>query len=81
MVGRRMSLIYQAGTLNTTALTVPNLYVQIAQPQALALAGAASSKLGIVGTAGWGPVGVPVTLGGMGGYKAPSVASSFGWGG
>nr|WP_294915944.1 phage tail protein [uncultured Neokomagataea sp.] len=65
-----MSLIYQAGTLNTTALTVPNLYVQIAQPQALSLAGGASSKLGIVGTAGWGPVGVPVTLGSMADYAA-----------
>ncbi|KXV36326.1 hypothetical protein AD936_14240, partial [Gluconobacter japonicus] len=61
-----MSLVYQAGTLNTTALTVPNLYVQIAQPQTLGLTGASSSKLGIVGTAGWGPVGSPVPVGGMG---------------
>ncbi|WP_068170956.1 phage tail protein [Neokomagataea thailandica] len=65
-----MSLIYQAGALNTTALTVPNLYVQIAQPQALSLAGAVSSRLGIVGTASWGPVGVPVTLGSMADYAA-----------
>ncbi|GBR54994.1 phage tail sheath protein [Neokomagataea thailandica NBRC 106555] len=65
-----MSLIYQAGTLNTTALTVPNLYVQIAQPQALSLAGSATSKLGIVGTAGWGPVNVPVPLGTMSDYVA-----------
>ena len=63
-----MSLVYQAGTLNTTALTVPNLYVQIAQPQTLGLTGAPSSKLGIVGTAGWGPVGSPVPVGGMGDY-------------
>ncbi|MFT8769700.1 MAG: phage tail protein [Gluconobacter cerinus] len=63
-----MSLVYQAGTLNTTALTVPNLYVQIAQPQPLGLTGASSSKLGIVGTAGWGPVGLPVPVGGMSDY-------------
>ena len=65
-----MSLVYQAGTLNTTALTVPNLYVQIAQPQTLGLTGASSSKLGIVGTAGWGPVGAPVPMGGMSDYLA-----------
>ncbi|GBR68912.1 phage tail protein [Gluconobacter kanchanaburiensis] len=65
-----MSLVYQAGTLNTTALTVPNLYVQIAQPQTLALAGAASSQLGVVGTAGWGPVGMPLPIGGMSDYIA-----------
>ncbi|UMM09671.1 phage tail protein [Gluconobacter frateurii] len=65
-----MSLVYQAGTLNTTALTVPNLYVQIAQPQTLGLTGASSSKLGIVGTAGWGPVGSPVPVGGMSDYLA-----------
>lgn len=65
-----MSLVYQAGTLNTTALTVPNLYVQIAQPQTLALAGASSSQLGIVGTAGWGPVGMPLPIGGMSDYIA-----------
>lgn len=65
-----MSLVYQAGTLNTTALTVPNLYVQIAQPQTLALAGASSSQLGIVGTAGWGPVGMPLPIGGMSDYVA-----------
>ena len=65
-----MSLVYQAGTLNTTALTVPNLYVQIAQPQTLALSGVSSSVLGIVGTAGWGPVGMPLPIGGMSDYVA-----------
>lgn len=65
-----MSLIYQAGTLNTTALTVPNLYVQIAQPQSLTLAGSSSSIMGIVGTAGWGPVGMPVPVGSVGEYMS-----------
>ncbi|GAN55578.1 tail protein [Tanticharoenia sakaeratensis] len=68
-----MSLIYQAGSLNTAALTVPNLYVQIAQPQSLTLSGVSSSTIGIVGTAGWGPVDMPVPLGGTGDY-----AVSFG---
>ncbi|AOX17718.1 phage tail protein [Kozakia baliensis] len=65
-----MSRIYQAGMLNTAALTVPDLYVQIAQPQSLILSGASSSGLGIVGTAGWGPVGMPVPVGTMGDYRA-----------
>jgi len=65
-----MARVYQAGALNTTALVVPDLYVQIAQPQALTLGGVSSSCLGVVGTAGWGPVGAPVPIGGMGDYCA-----------
>lgn len=65
-----MSRIYQAGALNTTALTVPDLYVQIAQPQSLTLSGASSGVMGIVGTAAWGPVGMPVPVGSMGDYRA-----------
>lgn len=63
-----MSRVYQAGTLNTTALVVPDLYVQIAQPQSLALSGVSSSVMGVVGTASWGPVGKPLVCGGMGDY-------------
>ncbi|CAI9121031.1 phage tail sheath protein [Brytella acorum] len=68
-----MSRIYQAGTLNTSALTVPDLYVQIAQPQSLTLSGASTGILGVVGTASWGPTNVPTPVGGMGDYM-----SSFG---
>ncbi|MBS1050477.1 phage tail protein [Gluconobacter japonicus] len=64
-----MVKIYQAGSLNTTALTVPNLYVQIVPPQTV-LNGVPSNRLGIVGTASWGPVNTPVIIGGMGDYIA-----------
>ncbi|QDH16786.1 phage tail protein [Swingsia samuiensis] len=64
-----MALIYQSGKLNTTALSVPDVYIQISQPQDL-ITGGNSSKLGIVGTAGWGPVGHPVVLGSNADYLA-----------
>jgi len=64
-----MSRIYQSGQLNTTALTVPDLYVSIVQPQTL-LNGVTSGRVGIVGTASWGPVNTPVIIGGMGDYLA-----------
>lgn len=64
-----MVKIYQQGGLNTTAITVPNLYVQIVQPQTV-LNGVASNRLGIVGTAAWGPINTPVVIGGMGDYLA-----------
>jgi phage tail sheath protein FI len=65
--------IYQQGSLNTTALIVPDLYVQIVPPQNLVLNGVATNTIGIVGTASWGPVNQPVVVGTMAEY-----ASSFG---
>ena len=50
--------IFQQGSLNTTALTVPDLYVQIVAPPPQ-LNGVPSNILGIVGTATWGPVNSP----------------------
>ena len=55
--------IVQQGSINTTALSVPNLYVQIVAPQP-ALNGVPTNILGIVGTATWGPVGSPVICSG-----------------
>jgi hypothetical protein len=65
-----MAQITQSGALNTAALVVPDLYVQIASPQALALNGVTSNRIGVVGTASWGPVNQPVVLGGLGDYNA-----------
>lgn len=65
-----MVQITQAGALNTAALVVPDLYVQIASPQTLALNGVATDKIGIVGTASWGPVNQPVVLGNIADYNA-----------
>lgn len=58
--------IYQSGQLNTNSLNVPDLYVQILKPQSLALNGVSTGRIGLVGTATWGPVGTPVIVGAMG---------------
>lgn len=50
------------GQLNTTALHVADVYVQIVPPQFL-LNGVPSNIGGIVGTAVWGPVNEPVLVG------------------
>lgn len=62
--------IYAQGALNTTALIVPDLYVQIVPPQSLLLNGVPTDILGIVGTASWGPVGEPTIIGSMSEYAA-----------
>jgi hypothetical protein len=54
--------ISQLGALNTTALTVADIYVQIVPPQFL-INGVPSNVLGIVGTAVWGPVNAPTIIG------------------
>jgi phage tail sheath protein FI len=60
--------IFAAGALNTTALIVPDLYVQIVPPQTLLLNGVPTDTLGVVGTASWGPVGEPTIIGTMSDY-------------
>ena len=65
--------IVQQGSINTTALVVPDLYVQIVPPQNLVLNGVPTNVVGVVGTASWGPVGQPVIVATMADY-----AQSFG---
>ena len=65
--------IYQQGSINTTSLVVPDLYVQIVAPQNLVLNGVPTNVVGVVGTASWGPVNQPVAVGTMADY-----ATSFG---
>jgi phage tail sheath protein FI len=60
--------IYQQGSLNTTALVVPDLYVQIVAPQNLVLNGVPTNVIGVVGSAPWGPVNQPVAIGTMADY-------------
>lgn len=55
--------IFQQGSLNTTALIVPDLYVQIVPPNQLLINGVPTNILGIVGTATWGPVNTPTIAG------------------
>jgi phage tail sheath protein FI len=72
--------IFQSGTLNTTALVVPNLYVQIVPPQNLVLNGVPTNLLGVVGTASWGPINQPVAVGTMADYAqnfGPLVARKY----
>lgn len=68
-----MASITQQGALNTTALVVPDLYVQIVPPQNLVINGVPTNVIGVVGTAQWGPVNQPVIIGSMQQY-----AQSFG---
>ena len=60
--------IVQQGSINTTALVVPDLYVQIVPPQNLVLNGVPTDVVGMVGTASWGPVGQPVIVATMADY-------------
>ena len=60
--------IVQQGSINTTALVVPDLYVQIVPPQNLVLNGVPTNVVGVVGTASWGPVGQPVIVATMSDY-------------
>lgn len=60
--------IASSGSLNTTALIVPDLYVQIVPPQTLLLNGVPTDVLGVVGTASWGPVNEPTVCGNMSDY-------------
>jgi phage tail sheath protein FI len=60
--------IYQQGSLNTTGLVVPDLYVQIVPPQNLVMNGVPTNVIGVVGTACWGPTNQPVVIGSMADY-------------
>ena len=60
--------IVQQGSINTTALVVPDLYVQIVPPQNLVLNGVPTNILGVVGTAAWGPANQPTIVATMADY-------------
>jgi phage tail sheath protein FI len=62
--------IVQQGSINSTALVVPDLYVQIVPPQNLVLNGVPTDIVGMVGSASWGPVGQPVIVSDMSDYAA-----------
>lgn len=52
-----------AGDTNLTAQVVPNVLVQVVTPRVQVLTGVPSNVVGLVGTAVWGPVGVPAIVG------------------
>lgn len=55
--------IYQAGSLNTTALSAPDLYVQVIPPKTRYINGVATDGLGLVGIGSWGPVNSAFLIG------------------
>ncbi len=57
--------VIQSGSINTTALSVPDLYVQIVPPQNAFINGIPTNILGMVGTSSWGPVDSPVIVGNL----------------
>lgn len=61
--------INQQGAINTTALVVPDLYVQIVPPSVTLLNGVPTNILGAVGTAQWGPKNAPAIIGSMADYS------------
>ena len=63
-----MPQIVQQGALNTTALIVPDLYVQIVPPQNTLINGVPTNVLGVVGSAQWGPIGQAMIAGSMAQY-------------
>jgi phage tail sheath protein FI len=60
--------IAQQGSVNTTSLIVPDLYVQVVPPQNLVLNGVPTNIVGVVGSASWGPVDAPAIIGSMADY-------------
>lgn len=60
--------ILQSGNLNTTALTVPDDYIQIVPPNNSFINGSPTNLLGFVGSATWGPVNSPVIVGSLAQY-------------
>jgi hypothetical protein len=57
--------ISQLGQLNTAALQVPDIYVQIVPPSQQLINGVPTNILGIVGGGVWGPVNSPTTAGNL----------------
>jgi hypothetical protein len=65
-----MPQVVQQGQINTAALQVADLYVQIVPPQLL-INGVATNVVGVVGVASWGSVGgAPGIVGGYGSHVA-----------
>ena len=63
-------MITQLGQINVTALSLPDLYVQVVPPQTQVLNGVPTNLAAIVGTASWGPTNAPTTLGTPAQYAA-----------
>lgn len=58
--------IYPAGSVNTAALSAPDLYIQISAPKTRYINGVPTDILGVVGIADWGPVNSATLVGSPG---------------
>lgn len=58
-----MATIVQSGQLNLAAVQLPGVIVQLFPPAASPIQGVPTDIVGIVGTAVWGPVNSPTTVG------------------
>ena len=75
--------ISMLGQVNTAALNVPQALIQIVPPQYL-FGGAPSNTSGLVGTASWGPVSLPMVFGSYAQYAqifGPTINRTFDMGG
>jgi phage tail sheath protein FI len=57
-----LAQIVEAGSINTTAQITPDVLVQILPPANQLINGVPTNVVGMVGTASWGPVGVPTPV-------------------
>ena len=57
-----MTTIVPAGSFNPASLVADDLYIQIQNPPGF-ITGVPTDVIGIVGTAGWGPVNQAVHMG------------------
>lgn len=62
--------IVPQGSINTTALLVPDAYILIVPPAAQNINGVPTNIGGFVGTASWGPANSPVVAGSVAQYQA-----------
>jgi hypothetical protein len=60
--------LYSEGAINLNAQVVPDLFVTITPPRVQLISGVATDVAGIVGTASWGPIGIPQIVGGYSDY-------------
>ena len=75
--------IVNSGSVNVSALNVPQVLVQIVPPQFL-FNGVQTNVCGLVGTASWGPVDLPITFGSYAQYTAtfgPTINRNYDIGG
>jgi phage tail sheath protein FI len=60
--------VIASGNINPNSILAPNVYVQLQPPEQLVAQGLPTNIINYVGVASYGPIGVPVTIGGLDEY-------------